>query len=139
MPASSTREPGFAAAEQKLRGALARDPTDAEAANQLGLVFARQNRSDEARHWLKQAIASKRDYADAINNLGIVYAQDGSLNDALATFQYGLQVAPDARDLYVNLARLHVTMGNFDRAATCSSAFWPGSPMIRWCVAPSKS
>ena len=50
----------FGAAEQKLRRALEVNPADAEAANQLGLVFARQNRGDEARRWLQQAIESKR-------------------------------------------------------------------------------
>ena len=57
-----------------------------------------------------------------------MYAQDGGLNDALATFQYGLQVAPDARDLYMNLARLHATMGNFDKARDVLQRFLARKP-----------
>ena len=40
----------------------------------------------------------------------------GRLTDAIATFRDGLQVAPDKHDLYLNLARLYVRMGDKDQA-----------------------
>ena len=38
----------------------------ADAANQLGLVFTKQNRATEAKHWFEQAISIRRDHTGAI-------------------------------------------------------------------------
>ena len=54
---------------------------------------------------------SRRDYGAAINNLGVLYASRGDLNNAIAAFRYGLEVAVDEDDLYLNLARTYMRMG----------------------------
>jgi thioredoxin-like negative regulator of GroEL len=38
------------------------------------------------------------------------------MNNAISAFRYGIQVAPDEDDLYLNLARTYVTMGERDKA-----------------------
>jgi hypothetical protein len=98
-----------------LNDALALTP-NADAANGLGLMFARQGRFNEAREWFQKAITLERDHAGAINNLGVLYGERRQFNDAIAAFEYGIRVAPDDDTLYLNLGRIHIQMGERDRA-----------------------
>ena len=104
------------AAEKMFRSALDNDAHDAEAANQMGLLLARQNRTEEARKYFQQAITAQRDHASAINNLGVLYMQMDQVDDALAAFRYGIEVAPDYDTLYLNLARVYVRSGKREKA-----------------------
>jgi Flp pilus assembly protein TadD len=103
-------------AEKTFRRALERDEHDADAANQMGLLLARQNRTDEARRYFQQAIAAQKNHASAINNLGVLYMQMNKVDDAVAAFRYGLEVAPDDDTLYLNLARFYARTGEFAKA-----------------------
>ncbi len=105
-----------AAAEKMFRGALDKDGHDAEAANQMGLLLARQNRNEEARKYFQQAITSRKDHTSAINNLGVLYMQMDQVDDAMAAFRYGIELAPDYDTLYLNLARVYVRSGQREKA-----------------------
>jgi hypothetical protein len=98
-----------------LNDALVLNP-NADAANGLGLMFAREGRFEEARTWFQKAITLERDHRGAINNLGVLYAEHRKFDDAIAAFEYGIRVAPDDDMLYLNLGRLHIQMGERDRA-----------------------
>lgn len=98
-----------------LNDALALHP-NADAANGLGLMFARQGRFPEARDWFQKAITLQRDHARAINNLGVLYGEQRQFNDAIAAFEYGIRVAPDDDTLYLNLGRIHIQMGDRQKA-----------------------
>ncbi len=89
----------------------------AEAENQIGLDFARQGRTADARAAFERAIARRKDHAGAINNLGVLYMQMEHTNDATAAFQYGISVAPQDDILYINLAKVHARRGDRDKAA----------------------
>ncbi|MGH9661988.1 MAG: FG-GAP-like repeat-containing protein [Bryobacteraceae bacterium] len=93
-----------------------RAPASADAANQLGLLYAKQGRSGDARRRFQQAIEIQRDHSGAINNLGVLYSQLGQTGDAVAAFLYAMDVAPDDPEPYFNLGRLYVTMGDRDKA-----------------------
>jgi tetratricopeptide (TPR) repeat protein len=105
-----------ASAERLFRRTLVADPRSAEAANGLGLALANQNRLDEAKRAFEQAIEMRRSYGSAINNLGVLYGSRGDLSNAIAAFRYGIQVAPDEDDLYLNLIRTYVNMGERNTA-----------------------
>jgi tetratricopeptide (TPR) repeat protein len=105
-----------AQAEAMLRRAAKADPRDAEAANQLGLLLAKEGRSKEAREWFQQAIALRKNFSGAINNLGVLYMQLEQPNDAIAAFQYGIEVAPQEDILYVNLAKVYARLGEGEKA-----------------------
>ena len=105
-----------AEAERLYRRALAADAKNADAANGLGLLMAKQDHNDEARSLFESAIAARRDDASAINNLGVLYINMGRVNDAIAAFQYGIKVAPDNEMLYLNLARVWVQKGDRGKA-----------------------
>jgi tetratricopeptide (TPR) repeat protein len=98
-----------------LRDALELNP-NADAANGLGLMFARQGRFTEARDWFQKAITLQRDHSEAINNLGVLYGEQRQFNDAIAAFEYGIRVTPDNDTLYLNLGRIHIQMGDRQKA-----------------------
>ena len=59
---------------------------------------------------------AQADHPGAINNLGVLYAKLGQPNDAIAAFRYGIRTNPEDDELYLNLARIYVTMGQRDKA-----------------------
>jgi Flp pilus assembly protein TadD len=78
--------------------------------------LAKQDRFDEAKRAFEQAITIRRDYGSAINNLGVLYGMRGDANNAIVAFRYGIEVAPDEDDLYMNLARAYVNRGDREKA-----------------------
>lgn len=119
-------------AEAMLREALQSDAESSDAANQLGLVLAAQNRQIEAKQLFERAITITRDHSGAINNLAVLYMKIGQQNDAIAAFRYGIEVAPEDDTLYLNLGRLYVAMGERDKARDVMRqllAKKPGDPL----------
>ncbi len=46
----------------------------------------------------------------------VLYAKMGQPNDAVAAFRYGIKSNPDDDELYLNLARIYVMMGEREKA-----------------------
>ncbi len=74
--------------EQKLKQALDGNTADADAANHLGLLLAKQERYPEVRQWLFKAIETRHDHSAAINNLAVPYIQSGEPVEAVSVLQY---------------------------------------------------
>ena len=92
--------------------ALEFDPKCADAMNQLGTAGGQCRTICPARAaGSSSAIEAQQDHPGAINNLGVLYAKTGQPNDAIAAFRYGMKMNPDDDELYLNLARIYVTMG----------------------------
>jgi len=80
------------------------------------LLAAESNDLEAARQRFQQAIEAQRDHTGAINNLGVLYARMGQPQNSIAAFRFGLKADPDDDQLYLNLARIYVTMGERDQA-----------------------
>jgi tetratricopeptide (TPR) repeat protein len=63
------------AAEAAFKQALAANPGNVEACNQLGILYRRADRLEEARRLYEAALLHDPDYADAHWNLGILHDQ----------------------------------------------------------------
>jgi FimV-like protein len=96
--------------------------------NQLGLLAAGSNDLPGARRWFQQAIEVQQDHPGAINNLGVLYAKMGQPNDSIAAFRYGIKTNPDDDELYLNLARIYVTMGEREQARGVLNALMEQKP-----------
>jgi Flp pilus assembly protein TadD len=104
-------------ARRMFERALNLDPKSADAMNHLGLLAANNPKNLAiARRWFQKAIEVQRDHPGAINNLGVLYATLGQFNDGVAAFRYGIKLNPDDDELYLNLARIYVMMGERDKA-----------------------
>jgi len=91
---------------------------NAEAANGLGLMFARQGRHDEARSWFEKALAIDRKHVGAWNNLGVLYGRRQSWSKAIEALEAGIREVGVDETLYFNLARIHIQRGDRESART---------------------
>lgn len=103
------------AAAAYLEAAL-RERPNADAANGLGLMFAKQQRYDQARDWFLKALAADPNHYGAANNLGVLYGEQKRFAEAIATFEAGIAAQPTNETLYLNLARIHIQSGSRDKA-----------------------
>ncbi|MDM0072719.1 tetratricopeptide repeat protein [Variovorax sp. J31P207] len=96
-------------AEAAYRRAVALDPRQAKAWNNLGNLLARSfqaSRRDEALHCYRQALAAKPDYANAHTNLGYELENRKDLAAAERSYREALRVQPRFLPAIGNLADL---------------------------------
>ena len=77
-------------------------PRYAEAHNDLGVGYSRENRANEAIPEFRLALQIKPDYDEAENNLGIAFSRVGQLDSAIAHFRRALELNPDAFSAEIN-------------------------------------
>ncbi|MBU4277436.1 MAG: tetratricopeptide repeat protein [Proteobacteria bacterium] len=108
--------------EASLRRALALDPEHRLAANNLGLLLARQGRDDEA----FQVFARSQGVAKAHNNMGVILAWQGRTPQAQEQFRLAVQTLPR----YYPLATRHLAQLGGQKAQPVSRlAAQPMTPL----------
>ncbi|MBU1156838.1 MAG: tetratricopeptide repeat protein [Proteobacteria bacterium] len=108
--------------EASLRRALALDPEHRLAANNLGLLLARQGRDDEA----FQVFARSQGVAKAHNNMGVILAWQGRTLQAQEQFRLAVQTLPR----YYPLATRHLAQLGGQKAQPVSRlAAQPMTPL----------
>ena len=98
------------------RAVLQRDELNAEAHNNLGLLYRDKGLLSDAAKELQRAIAINPRYARAHNNLGVVYLSQKKLDSATAEFREVLSVDPRNIEALVNLAVSAKEAGHRDEA-----------------------
>lgn len=89
-------------AEEYLRKAVAIDLGNPVANNELGMLYRKLGRFDDARHAYSNALAQHPDYLPAIKNLGIlcdIYLQD--VDCALKQYERFLEYVPDDKTVAI--------------------------------------
>ncbi len=97
----------FAEAEQLISRALTLAPEEPAILDSMGWVLFRQERAEEALHYLQRAWAGLQD-PEVAAHLGEVLWSLGREDDALAVWRSGLQLDPEHRTLLQTLQRLQV-------------------------------
>jgi len=96
--------------------ALALNPADAKAHNNLGRAFAGKGVFEQAiPHWRK-ALEVKPDYWEAHNNLGVALLTRKQPNEAITEFQLVLDANPGLAEVRHNLARAFSQKGKPEQA-----------------------
>jgi hypothetical protein len=80
-------ERDFRTAEEHYLAALSVKGNDPNLLSDLGYSFLLQNRSDESKYYLQQALKEDPSHERALNNLGLLHARQGDYDGALALFQ----------------------------------------------------
>ncbi len=102
---------------------LRKNPDCWMAYNNLGLVFARQGRMNEAEAEYDHALAIRPRFAEPHINLGAMDGQLGRSSEAVSHLQQALEIDPNNGDAHLNLGNTFLTMGRFDDAiAECRTA-----------------
>ncbi len=96
--------------------AVQKSPGKARPHNNLGDVYNKFGRYEEAAAELKESIRIKPDYTEARYNLGVVYGRMGLPQEALREFKMAKLLRFSAPDLYYNLGVLYADLGLFEKA-----------------------
>jgi protein O-GlcNAc transferase len=86
----------YPAAESGFRHVLASSPRHVGSLQNLGLIYARTNRLDEAIDVYRQALAVRPEDPGLLSNLGLAYLKKQAYAEALPVFQKLLAVKPEA-------------------------------------------
>jgi Flp pilus assembly protein TadD len=94
----------FENALQHYRALLRRNELDAQAHNNLGLLYQERNLLDESARELQRAIVIEPRNAGTHNNYGVTLLKLGRADEAQAEFAAALALSPRSVDAIVNLA-----------------------------------
>jgi Tfp pilus assembly protein PilF len=94
----------FENALQHYRALLRRNELDAQAHNNLGLLYQERNLLDESARELQRAIVIEPRNAGTHNNYGVTLLKLGRADEAEAEFAAALKLSPRSVDAIVNLA-----------------------------------
>jgi Tfp pilus assembly protein PilF len=106
----------YANALQRYRALLDRDDLNAQAHNNLGLLYQEQGQLQESARELQRAIAIDPRNSGTHNNYGVTWLMLGRSSDAAAEFQSALTLDPANLDALVNLALVDRSAGRLDAA-----------------------
>ena len=95
---------------------LMRDPGDAEAQNNLGLVLQRLGRLDEAIASFRRAIAIRPSYVIALTNLGAALAALGRHDQAISCYEAALEHDPANTSALNNLGAAFYALERYEEA-----------------------
>jgi len=103
-------------ARAAFEGALALDPSLAEAHNDLGTLLAQGGDLDGAIARFRQALAATPEYPDALNNLGYALLLTGREAESRPMYERALALQPDFPEALNNLGLLLGRGGDLDGA-----------------------
>lgn len=90
--------------------ALALDPQNASAENNLGLALRADKRTSEAIAAFRRALALKPNYEKAMTNLGSAYQETNQLDEALTILRTAVAIAPQDANAQCTLGNVLVAM-----------------------------
>jgi tetratricopeptide (TPR) repeat protein len=93
--------------------------TMANSWNNLGLLAAREGRTDEAVEYFHSALKLSPDHLIALDNLGSAYRQEKRWDDARKTYERGLQVNSDDAEANYGLGMVFAQNDDTGRAFEC--------------------
>jgi Tfp pilus assembly protein PilF len=106
----------FENALQHYRALLQKNELDAQAHNNLGLLYQEKNLLDESSRELKRAILIEPRNAGARNNYGVTLLMQGRVDEGTAQFRAVLEFDSRNLDALVNLAIAQRSAGQLDLA-----------------------
>lgn len=95
---------------------LERDELNAQAHNNLGLLYQERRLLQDSARELKRALAIEPRNADTHNNYGVTLLLLGRIDEAVAQFQTALSLEPGSLDALVNLGLAQRDLGQLDTA-----------------------
>jgi Flp pilus assembly protein TadD len=93
-----------------------KSPNKARPHNNVGVIYRKQGRLDDAIKEYLIALKIAPDYADAHNNLGAAYGQQGRFDEARKEFLKAIKIKPNNVSVHKNLAQIYEIQGLLDDA-----------------------
>jgi predicted O-linked N-acetylglucosamine transferase (SPINDLY family) len=105
-----------AEASDCFRQAVSIDPGLAQAHYQLGVIFSREARFEDAIAAQRRALTLQPDIAEAHTNLGYSYYSQGRLDAALSAYRKAVLIRPAYARTHYNMGLAYQAKGEFDAA-----------------------
>ena len=77
----------------------------------LGNVFLKQGKYEEAINQYKEALRINREHTEAHNNLGSVFLKQGKYQEAINQYKEALRINPDFAEAHYNLGDAYLMIG----------------------------
>lgn len=106
----------FEKALQHYRALISRNELDAQAHNNLGLLYQQKNLLDESARELQRALVIDPKNAGTHNNYGVTLLKQGRPDEALIEFGAAVDLAPRSVDALINTALARRDLGQPDLA-----------------------
>jgi tetratricopeptide (TPR) repeat protein len=106
------------------RTALAADPENARAHDNLGIALAASGQLDEALRHYRKALEIRPDYAEAHYNFGVALAAGGRLSEAVTEFRRALELRASFPEAQYRLGRALAASSRLDEAISCNNRAW---------------
>jgi len=106
----------FAQAIEEYEKAIATDPSNLEALNNLGVLLKETGRLDQAADAFQRALALDPKYEKALNNLGVVRYLKGQYEEAIGLFRRAIIINPENVESYTNLGIIYLLAERLDEA-----------------------
>jgi len=104
------------AAIVQVNQALEENPKDQKAWNNLGFLFKKMGRTDEAVRAFERAIELKPDYPEAWNNKGDTLFTQGKVREAISCFDRAIEARPNYERAWYNKGAALESMGRDEEA-----------------------
>ncbi len=114
--ASASRATEYNDPIQLWQSALASQPDNCVAQNNLGSALAQSGQTQEAISHFREALRLKPGYADAHYNFGLALVSSGQLQRAIEEYQQALLLRPSYAEAHGNLAVALATAGRSEEA-----------------------
>lgn len=105
----------YETAIERLRRAIAINPSSAAYYFNLAVALTDNRQSDEAIEVLRQCLRVEPRHADALNNLGTLLREKGNVAEAIEVYRQAVQLRPDC-EFFNNLSMALTENGLYDEA-----------------------
>ena len=116
-------------AEKALLTILKFDEKNAAAYNRLGILYAKDNRYDEAVECFEIAQSLDNNPA-SIHNVGLIYLETGAYEKAKMAFEQAIELEGDVPARYIALAKTEEKLGNYKKAIEALENAYELSPTV---------
>lgn len=116
-------------AERLYRLVLRREPSQAIALNDLGVLLLQRGRATLGEELIRKAVSVKPDYAEAHSNLGSLLRERGEIDAAIAAYEQAIAAKPGYADAHFNLGLAFEKKGDADAALAAFDRALASRPM----------